>query len=42
MIKFSLGVMVGFVLATIGLSGVTHVVDTNVSAAQHYLKDKSK
>ena len=43
--KFIHGVIFGLVLAAIvysGHSGVTHIVDTNVSSAQHCLKDKSK
>lgn len=49
MIKFILGVILGFIVGTVGISGVSRmvsksipVVDTKVNDAQQYLKNQSK
>jgi len=42
MIKFLVGVVVGIILATVGLSGVAHIVDSGVAKIQQITKEASK
>lgn len=38
MIKFVLGVVLGFTLATVGVSGIAHVIDNGVKQVQTAVK----
>ena len=42
MTKFVLGIIVGIALATVGLSGVAHMVDSGVAKIQQITKKASK
>jgi hypothetical protein len=42
MIKFVVGVVVGITLATVGLSGVAHIVDSGVAKIQQITKEATK
>jgi hypothetical protein len=40
MIKFALGLVLGFALATVGLTGVARIVDKGVSQVQAVARDQ--
>jgi hypothetical protein len=42
MIKFIVGIVVGIALATVGLSGIAHVVDNTVAKVQQITKEAIK
>lgn len=42
MIKFAVGIAVGITLATVGLSGVAHIVDNSVAKIQQITKEATK
>ena len=42
MIKFALGVVVGIIIATVGISGVTRMMDNGVTKVQDQARELAK